>query len=111
MRVCELPRCNNFTARNRQRFCSRKCANKAKTRPLKERVWEKIEIRGLDECWPWQAGTNEAGYGKIGVGGKFGKTDFAHRIVWRLTHKRKIPKGMFVILVIIRHAVTLVIYF
>ena len=24
-----------------------------KPRPLKDRLWEKIEVRGSDECWPW----------------------------------------------------------
>ena len=24
-----------------------------KTRPLADRFWEKVEIRGPDECWPW----------------------------------------------------------
>lgn len=29
------------------------------------RFWSKVDVRGPDECWPWLAGTDRAGYGKL----------------------------------------------
>lgn len=37
-------------------------------RPLAERFGEKVDRRGDDECWPWTAAANPAGYGLIAVG-------------------------------------------
>jgi len=52
--------------------------------PLAERLWTKIDRRGPDECWPWLASKNQAGYGKIGAGG-YGTTPlYAHRVVKEL---------------------------
>lgn len=28
-----------------------------------KRFWDKVDVRGPDECWPWIAGTNNKGYG------------------------------------------------
>lgn len=41
-----------------------------------ERFWNKVEIKGPDECWPWIAGTSNQGYGKFYVDGR---TVGAHR--------------------------------
>lgn len=41
------------------------------------RYWAKVDVRGPDECWPWTAGTNVAGYGCFG---KDRKSILAHRI-------------------------------
>lgn len=50
-----------------------------KTRPLTERFWEKVDVRGPDECWPWKANRNEHGYGLIYVRGR-GKNVRAARV-------------------------------
>ena len=34
-------------------------------RPLMDRLWEKVDRRGPDECWPWTAGRQPGGYGTI----------------------------------------------
>ena len=57
---------------------------------LEERFWEKIEIGGPDDCWPWLAKTNGDGYGVIRVMGRMEK---AHRIAYMLA-KGSIPTGM-----------------
>jgi len=47
-----------------------------------KRLWDKIEVGGPDECWPWRAGTNR-GYGRIFLNGRSVQ---AHRVVFFLTH-------------------------
>ena len=38
--------------------------------PLEKRLWAKVDVGSLDECWPWQERSRQAplGYGKIGDG-------------------------------------------
>ena len=37
-------------------------------KPLEQRFWEKVDIRGEDECWNWKAHKIPQGYGYISVG-------------------------------------------
>lgn len=46
--------------------------------PTHERFAAKFERRADDECWPWTAGTNGAGYGMI-WSPEFGRKILAHR--------------------------------
>src|SRR6266567_7092181 len=32
-------------------------------KPPEERYWEKVDVRGPDECWPWTASRHPYGYG------------------------------------------------
>jgi len=50
---------------------------------LEERFWEKVNVRGPDECWEWQASCRAKGYGQFYLRGKPEK---AHRVAWELTH-------------------------
>jgi hypothetical protein len=59
-------------------------------KPIEQRFWEKVDVRGPDECWEWTACTSK-GYG-----------DFwsdhhtkAHQYSWVL-HRGLIPLGMLV---------------
>ena len=46
--------------------------------------WEKVEVRGPDECWTWQAASTTRGYG-IYTRGKLGKRRvYAHRYVYEM---------------------------
>lgn len=47
------------------------------------RLWANIIRRTEDECWPWVLSTDEKGYGRIGIKGKFYKT---HRLVYFITY-------------------------
>jgi hypothetical protein len=40
------------------------------TDDLLRRFWAKIDVRGEDDCWEWQAYRNRAGYGIIGTRGR-----------------------------------------
>lgn len=46
-----------------------------------ERFWEKVDVRGPDECWPWLAAVNRYGYGKFQLRGHDRK---AHRVAYEL---------------------------
>lgn len=60
-------------------------------RPLAERFWEKVDVRGADECWEWRGARVRHGYGRIGTVGR--EIDGAHRVSYRL-HVGPIPAGM-----------------
>lgn len=59
------------------------------TRPLIERFWEKVDIRGENECWEWQ-NSRMGGYGAIRANGKI---RYSHIVSWEL-HNGKIQKGL-----------------
>lgn len=52
---------------------------------LNARFWQKVDVRGADECWNWLANKSSGRYGAIKVGGKRGKDLKAHRIqmIWQ----------------------------
>lgn len=43
------------------------------SRPLADRFWEKVDKRGLDECWPWLGARGSSGHGQILVGRRLDK--------------------------------------
>lgn len=54
---------------------------------LAERFWSKVDVRGEDECWEWQAcrinNPRSGFYGRFGVAGH---TEYAHRVAYLLTY-------------------------
>jgi hypothetical protein len=60
--------------------------------PLLDRFWLKVDRRGPDECWPWLAGLDGAGYGQFYYDGKGRR---AHRVAWELAHGQ-IPPGLLI---------------
>jgi hypothetical protein len=59
------------------------------------RFWEKVDVGGPDECWPWKAAKNKKGYGLIGRGRRGEGNIRSNRAAWELTHG-EIPDGMLV---------------
>jgi hypothetical protein len=55
---------------------------------LANRFWAKVDKSG--DCWTWTAGTNDKGYGIIGIEGV---PRLAHRVAWILTNG-PIPDGL-----------------
>lgn len=53
-------------------------------RPLVDRFWEKVEVRGVDECWPWIGYRGHLGYGQVAR--RHGGSKLAPRVSWELTH-------------------------
>lgn len=70
------------------RHCSMECYNKARTKPVHERFWSKVDKSG--ECWIW-TGVRQNGYGSFWF--EHGPKP-AHRISWTLTHG-PITDGLF----------------
>lgn len=58
-------------------------------RPIEERFWEKVDIRGPEECWLWKGGTTD-GYGRFKA---YGRNVGAHCVAFALT-KGAIPVGL-----------------
>ena len=60
------------------------------------RFWSRVDIRGPNECWEWQGGTDGGkGYGRIRWGSPRKIRVGAHRVSWEL-HHGPIPDGMLV---------------
>jgi hypothetical protein len=57
---------------------------------IKSRFWDKVDVRGIDECWPWTAYRHPRGYGQFKA---HAQTVRAHRVSWEL-HNGPIPPGM-----------------
>jgi hypothetical protein len=59
----------------------------------KEYFWSKIDKRGPDDCWEWQASRSRKGYGIAPLGHK---SRSAHRVAWEITYG-PIPDGLHVL--------------
>lgn len=59
-----------------------------------ERFWEKVDVRGKDECWEWQARITTSGYGQFRFDPHKSHM-VAHRASWILANG-EIPEGMLV---------------
>lgn len=56
--------------------------------PLAERFWSKVAIANPDECWVWQAGLDNKGYGRFAARLETNQSpnQIASRIAYMLTH-------------------------
>lgn len=67
------------------RFEAKKHGPSSRTRAtLAERFWSKVHK--TEHCWIWTAGTDQQGYGRIGIGGRREPVERAHRVSWFLRH-------------------------
>lgn len=64
------------------------------TKSFEQRFWSKVERRGADDCWPWLAGTNQLGYGRISTTRAAGPI-LAHRASYELANGT-MPAGLIV---------------
>lgn len=79
-------------ARSKRLFCSRACS-RLDARNLSDRLWEKVDQRGANECWEWRGTRSPRGYGmfRIKVQGVW-TNRHATRVTWELMHG-PIPDG------------------
>jgi hypothetical protein len=61
-------------------------------RPLEERIWGAVDVRGPDECWPWKLSGSPRGYGQVTLGGRSRRVT---RVIYEMLHG-PIPAGMVV---------------
>ncbi len=52
-----------------------------------ERFWSKIAVGGPDECWDWQAGTAEGGYGRFKIASF--EQRHANRVAWAIANDQE----------------------
>lgn len=62
------------------------------TLEVRVHFWSKVDRRGPDECWEWQAGGSHTGYGSYHIGGH---TFMAHRVAYVIANGN-IPPGYMV---------------
>lgn len=65
-----------------------------KAKPLDEKLWPKVDIRGEDECWPYRTAVERDFYGNISNGSK-GRQISSHVAAYQLTYG-PVPDGMVV---------------
>ena len=58
---------------------------------ISERFWSKVDVRGKDDCWEWQASKTVHGYGQISI--RHATPVRASRLAWILTNG-EIPEGL-----------------
>ena len=46
----------------------------------RKRFWNRVDIRGIDDCWPWMGARRPKGYGNFRLGGEVLNTS---RVVYR----------------------------
>lgn len=52
-----------------------------------DRIFDRIEVLGEDECWPWKLSVGTHGYGQVGWQDRDGRAmTTAHRAAWIATH-------------------------
>jgi hypothetical protein len=64
-----------------------------RSHPVEVRFWAKVDKRGPDDCWKWQAGGIKLGYGMFKWNGI---SWLVHRVAWTLTYG-PIPIGLCVL--------------
>ena len=61
---------------------------------LLTRLWSKVQVSGLDECWPWLGSLDSGGYGRFS-GRRWGWPQKANRAVYLAT-RGELPDGMMI---------------
>lgn len=64
-----------------------------KTRSAEQRFWQKVDVRGEEECWEWRGARSGNRYGNFTIGQR---QMGAHRYAWELANG-PVPDGLFVL--------------
>jgi Zinc-binding loop region of homing endonuclease len=52
-------------------------------RNVPKTLWDKVDVKAVDQCWPWLGWKNEQGYGRFEIDGK---AYYAHRAIFQLAN-------------------------
>ena len=58
-----------------------------------ERFWSKVDKRGPDDCWEWQAARFPQGYGTLYLQAGVAQAS-SHRTSWVIANKQEVPEGL-----------------
>ncbi len=78
----------------KSRFCSKSCSTSSQARPVMARLWEMINKKEPEECWPWLGRPDRYGYGVLKVQGKVQK---AHRYALQFKLERPLLTDVLVL--------------
>lgn len=105
MQRCKIEGCGGLVYVRSAQLCSRHYNRLITTgtvddgprarRPLSDRFWKNVDIRGEGDCWPWIGASTVGGYGTISTGGRGASKSPSNRVAWFLTNG-DIPDGMVV---------------
>lgn len=78
--ICSKP----FHGRTRGKYCGFACAHIARTIPIANRFWGKVQkTDDLFSCWEWVGTRSKRGYGYVATRGH---SKLAHRVAFTLTY-------------------------
>jgi hypothetical protein len=66
------------------------------TMEFNERFWNRVEIKGEDDCWLWTGAQVNSGYGVVGLLRPNKRNILAHRMAWMLENGKAVPMGHFI---------------
>jgi hypothetical protein len=58
-----------------------------------DRFWAKVDKRGPEDCWEWQACTDQFGYGQFRISRPRRAMVRSHRMTWHVANNAEIPDG------------------
>lgn len=70
-------------------YCSYKCSVAGKVQDVHARFWTRVDVKGEDECWPWNHSRDPHGYGVFSLSSR---NRPASRVAYLLAHG-PIPDG------------------
>lgn len=70
------------------------CASIFKRIPVVKRLFRKV--KKTKSCWLWTGSVTRSGYGYLGIGGRFAKSQGVHRISWTIRNGT-IPDGKWIL--------------
>lgn len=77
-------RCENSLCVNPEHLFLGKEEDSRNPEMILKKFWDRVDVRGPDECWPWKGGKTVAGYGILASGRQAFKS-YAHRFSYALT--------------------------
>lgn len=65
-------------------------------KPITERLWDRVDVRGPDDCWEWQGWRHPGGHGQIGWGKRGTSQVYTHVLAWMIDSGSPVPERHYV---------------